>query len=445
IEQCNGQGACRKSHVGTMCPSFMATRDEEHSTRGRANALRSAISGALPLDALTGKRLHDVLDLCLECKACKAECPSNVDMAKLKYEFLDRYYRANGHPLNKRVFGNIAALSRLGSFFAPVSNWVLGSAFTAELLDAYAGIDRRRSLPPFASQTFSQWLRARGGSRPRGEKRGQVLLFNDTFTNYNHPELGRDAVAVLEALGYEVVVPPWKCCGRPMLSSGMIDKAKKSAAANVALARPYLERGAKIVGLEPSCLAMFKDDYADLLPLSAQAPGGLDRGANTGSTGGEHGVQNGVGGGSDGWPLAGASLLIEEFVAAEMAAGNLLPFRPPSTTASPRKVLLHGHCHQKALTGTRPALDVLRSVPDTQVSEIASGCCGMAGSFGYEKSHYDVSMKIGEDRLFPAIRSHADDTLVISEGVSCRQQIAHGTSRQAVHLVQFLAAALGRE
>ena len=222
VEMCNGQGACRKVTSGTMCPSYMVTRDEEHSTRGRANALRAALSGALPVDSLTSRRLYDVLDLCLGCKGCKAECPSNVDMAKLKYEFLDRYHKANGYPLRNRIFGSIAALGRAGSFMAPLSNWLLESEGGRDLLDRYAGIDRRRRLPPFASQTFEQWFRARETNR-NGAERGVVVLFPDTFTNYNHPELGRAAVKVLERLGYSVVVPGTACCGRPMLSAGMID------------------------------------------------------------------------------------------------------------------------------------------------------------------------------------------------------------------------------
>ena len=243
----------------------MATRDEEHSTRGRANALRAAISGALPIDALTGRRLYDVLDLCLECKACKAECPTNVDMAKLKYEFLYRYHAANGQSLRNRLFGNISRLSRLGSFFAPISNWSLGSQIAKDLLDELIGIDKRRTLPPFASQSFTQWFKARGGSPATATTRGQVLLFPDTFTNYNHPELGRAATAVLERLGYQVVVPSTVCCGRPMLSKGMLDKARSNARANVDTVFPYVEKGARLVGLEPSCILGFRDDYVDLL------------------------------------------------------------------------------------------------------------------------------------------------------------------------------------
>ena len=408
IEMCNGQGACRKVTGGTMCPSYMVTRDEEHSTRGRANALRAAISGALPTDALSSKRLYDVLDLCLECKACKAECPSNVDMAKLKYEFMDRYRKANGHPLRDQIFGNIAAMSRLGSFFAPLSNWTLGWSVFQDLLER-AGIDRRRVLPGFASETFSQWFRARGGSPESPSGRGQVVLFPDTFTNYNHPELGRAAVKVLERLGYQVVLPQAKCCGRPMLSKGMMDKAKANARANVQSVYAHVERGAKLVGLEPSCILSFRDDYVDLMA-------------------GDSRVQR----------VAESTMLIEEFVLyATQERGASLEFENP-----PGRLLFHGHCHQKALAGTRPAMELLRSIPGCEPSETDAGCCGMAGSFGFEREHYDVSMKIGEQSLFPAIRSQGGDFTVVSEGVSCRQQIEHGTGKSAKHLVEVLADAL---
>lgn len=412
IEQCNGQGACRKVGAGAMCPSFMATRDEEHSTRGRANALRSAISGALPADSLTGRRLYDVLDLCLECKACKAECPSNVDMAKLKYEFLDRYHKAHGHPLRKRIFGNIAALSRWGSFAAPVSNWALGSRAMAELLERYAGIDPRRRLPPFAPQTFAQWFHARTltpqPSTPGAGERPRVLLFNDTFTNFNHPEIGQAATLVLERMGYEVVLLPWRCCGRPMLSSGMMDKARRNAAANIGLAHEYVAQGVKVVGLEPSCISAFRDDYLDLLDGDTKAQ-----------------------------EVAGSAMLAEEFLLAAAKSGRRLELKNGTS-----KVLFHGHCHQKALVGTKPAMEVLRWLPGCEVKEVAAGCCGMAGAFGFEKEHYDISMKIGEQRLLPAVRAEQGEFVVVSEGVSCRQQIEHGAGKRAKHLVEVLAEAL---
>ena len=407
IEMCNGQGACRKVLGGTMCPSYMVTRDEEHSTRGRANALRAAMSGALPENSLTSKRLYEVLDLCLECKGCKAECPSNVDMAKLKYEFLGKYHKVNGNSLRNQAFGNIGMLSRWGSFFAPLSNWPLKFGLFRDMLHKHVGIDRRRALPTFASQSFAQWFRARG-DLPVAGARGKVLLFPDTFTNYNHPEIGKAATRVLEHLGFEVMIPRVKCCGRPMLSKGMIDKAKGNARFNVDSVYPHVAQGAKLVGLEPSCILSFRDDYVDLLGGDARAT-----------------------------TISENTMLIEEFVLYAQEQGAALDFKNP-----PADVLLHGHCHQKALVGTQPAMKLLKSIPGCNARETEAGCCGMAGSFGFETEHYDISLKIGEQSLFPAIRSQSDDSLIIAEGVSCRQQIQGGTGKGAKHLVEVLADAL---
>ena len=408
IEKCNGQGACRKVAGGTMCPSYMATRDEEHSTRGRANALRAAISGGLPLDALAGERLRDVLDLCLECKACKAECPSNVDMVKLKYEFLHRYRQANGLSLKDRMLGNISQLNRFGSFFAPFSNWVVRSDGFKDVLERIAGIDRRRTLPEFSSQTFKQWFRARGGSQPQAPPRGSVVLFVDTFTNHNHPEVGKAATAVLEKLGYQIIVPNLVCCGRPMLSAGLMDKAKKNALTNVETLYPHILQGAAVVGLEPSCILALFDDYRDLL--------GNDHRARI---------------------VRENTVTFERFVDEAMASGSTVSFRNP-----PKQVHYFGHCHQKALVGTGHAMNVLNSLPDATATEIDAGCCGMAGSFGFTAAHYDVSMRIGEDRLFPAVREMSPDAILVSDGMSCRHQIRDGTNREAKHLAQVLADAL---
>ena len=407
IEMCNGQGACRKL-TGTMCPSYMVTRDEEHSTRGRANALRSAMSGALPVDSLTGERLREVLDLCLECKGCKAECPSNVDMAKLKYEFSYRYHKAKGYPLRNRMLANVSQLGKLGSFFAPLSNWSLGMGAFKELAESMVGIDRRRSLPPFATQTFSQWFRARGGSYVEGSPGRRVVLFSDTFTEYNSPDLGRAAVKLLEHMGYQVIVPKPLCCGRPMLSKGMLDAAKSNAARNVASVLPYIEQGAKLVGLEPSCILSFRDDYVDLLD------------------------------GDNARRVSENTMLIEEFVLhAQANDGATIRY-----SKEPGRVMLQGHCHQKALVGMGKAMDVLSQMPGCEVDEISSGCCGMAGSFGLEKEHYDISMKIGEQDLFPAIRDRRNGATVVSEGMSCRHQIEDGTGVKAKHLVEVLADAI---
>ena len=417
IEMCNGAAVCKKKLEGTMCPSYMVTLDEEHSTRGRANALRAAINGHLPADALTSPRMYEVFDLCLECKGCKAECPSNVDMAKLKYEFLAQYYARHGTPLRARLFANIEMLNRLGCAFAPLSNWVAESGPARWLLDRFVGIHRDRQLPPFARETFTRWFagRNRRGGVPiarspamgRGA-RGPVVLFNDTYMTYNYPELGKAAVKVLEAAGFEVILADKKCCGRPMISKGLILQAKQNAAYNLDRLSPYAERSIPIVGLEPSCVLTFRDEYPDLVD---------DPRAET---------------------LAKGVFLIEEFLLGLHQRGELrLPF-----VSGARSILLHGHCHQKALVGSSPSLQLLRLLPEAQVEEVDSGCCGMAGSFGYEKEHYEMSLAIGNRRLFPAIKTKAPDCEIVAAGVSCRQQIAHGTGRRAKHLVEVLAEAL---
>ncbi len=398
IEMCSGVGACRKTIDGTMCPSYMVTREEEHSTRGRANLLRAVLSGVLPSEELTSRRLFEALDLCLECKGCKAECPANVDMAKLKYEFLARYHEVNGYPLRARLFGNIHTLNRLGTRLAPLSTWVTQSAPARWMLEQVAGIDRRRPLPPFARQTFDAWWKGHGGS-PSGRRK--VVLFADTFLRYNYPEIGRAAVGLLEGLDYEVLVPPVVCCGRPMISKGLIGSAKVHAQTNLAHLLPYAQAGIPIVGCEPSCLLTFRDEVPDLFS------------------------------GADARLLAEHTFLIDEFLHRHIQERGW-----PGSRAG-CKVLLHGHCHQKAIVGTRAAVGVLRAA-GFEVEEIDSGCCGMAGSFGFEHEHYDLSMAIGERRLLPAVRKLAPEVEVVAMGVSCRQQIAHGTGRRAKHLVEAL-------
>jgi len=410
IEMCNGAAVCRKKLEGTMCPSYMATLDEEHSTRGRANALRAAINGRLPEDALTSPRMYEVFDLCLQCKGCKAECPSNVDVAKLKSEFLALYHAKHGTPFRARVFGNIERLNRLGCAFAPLSNWVMGSPPARWFFDRVLGIHRNRQLPPFAVQRFDRWFAARNGRRP-GAGQGQVVLFHDCYMNYNYPEIGKAAVKVLEGAGFEVILPDKECCGRPMISKGLLREAKQNAASNLDRLSGYAAKGIPVVGCEPSCILTFREEYPDL----------LDDPRTT--------------------ALAKNTFAIEEFLLGLHERGGLrLPFRNGS-----KALLLHGHCHQKALIGSEPSLQVLRLLrllPGATVEEVDSGCCGMAGSFGYEKEHYDLSLAIGERRLFPAIRSKAEDCTIVAAGVSCRQQIAHGTGRRAKHLVEVLAEAL---
>jgi len=406
IEMCNGVGACRKTLEGTMCPSYMATKDEEHSTRGRANALRAALSGRLPKAEFTGRRLYEVMDLCLECKGCKAECPANVDMAKLKYEFLHHYYEANGLPLRNRLFGQIAKLNRLGSRLPALVNRLSGLAPSRWALEKIAGIDRRRPLPSLAAETFDDWFRRH--TPPAAAPRGEVVLFNDTFVTYNVPEIARAAVEVLEAAGYRVVLVDRKCCGRPLISKGMLTQAREHAAWNVAQLAPYARRGVAIVGLEPSCLLTLRDETVDLLRTD------------------------------DARAVARQSLLFEEFLVRERGRGLALKFG-----ANGRKALLHGHCHQKALVGTAPTVAALRWA-GFEVSEVDSGCCGMAGSFGFEREHYDVSVALGNRRLAPAVKAAPAETEIVAPGISCRQQIQHLAGRRAKHPAEVLREALSR-
>jgi FAD/FMN-containing dehydrogenase/Fe-S oxidoreductase len=403
VEMCNGIGVCRKKLEGTMCPSYMATLDEEHSTRGRANALRAVLSGRAPASDFTGRRLYEVLDLCLECKACKAECPANVDMAKLKYEFLAHYYRANGLPLRNRLFGHIHRLARWGSALAPLSNWLARSAPHRWLLARLAGIDPRRPLPAFAATPFTSWF-ARHRAEGTGV-RGEVVLFHDTFNTYQTPEVAIAATRLLEAIGYRVVLPDRRCCGRPMISKGLLAEARDLAAYNVARLAGHAREGRAIVGLEPSCLLTLRDEYVDLLRSD------------------------------DARLVARQSLLLEEFLQREKAL--------PAASGNGRKALLHGHCHQKAQVGTAPTVAVLKSA-GYQVSEVDAGCCGMAGSFGFEAEHYDLSLQIANRRLVPAVKAAAPDVAVCAPGISCRQQIAHTTGRHAKHPAELLWEALPR-
>jgi FAD/FMN-containing dehydrogenase/Fe-S oxidoreductase len=404
VEMCNGVGVCRKTIEGTMCPSYMATKDEEHSTRGRANALRAVLSGRVPASDFTSHRLYEVMDLCLECKACKAECPANVDMAKLKYEFLHHYYRANGLPIRNRIFGRIAELSKLGSRFAPVSNFIACSRINRWLMDRFLGIDSRRPLPAYSSETFVDWFNAR--QRRSEAPRGSVVLFNDTFVNYNTPEIGRAAVELLESAGYRVELVDKKCCGRPLISKGMLAEAKEHAAWNVAQLKPWVDRGVAIVGLEPSCLLTLRDESVELNRSD------------------------------DAQQVAQSSFLFEEFLLRERAKGLSLTFRE-----GPRRALLHGHCHQKAMAGTSSTVAILQWA-NFEVIEIDSGCCGMAGSFGFEKEHYDISVTLGKRRLMPAVVAQPIDTEIVASGASCRQQIEHLSGRRARHPAEVLREAL---
>jgi FAD/FMN-containing dehydrogenase/Fe-S oxidoreductase len=412
IEMCNGAGVCRKMITGTMCPSFMVTREEEHSTRGRANALRAAMSGLLPMSELTSPRMFEVMDLCVECKACKAECPSSVDMTKIKFAFLDSYWRKNGIPRRSRLFGDIARFSRMGSGWkAPIVNWGMKRKLVRKVLESATGITSQRSTPTLARQTYSRWYqRNRRDTSPISVPNGpKVVLFNDTFNTYYYPHVAIAATKVLESAGYEVLLPSQGCCGRPMISKGLFDHARSAAADTIDRLAPFAEQEIPIIGLEPSCLLTLRDEYHYLLPNDSRV--------------GE---------------VADKAFTFEEFIAQVTEDGKLeIEF-----ANQPENILLHGHCHQKALVGTEPSRQILSLPPGYTVSEVDSGCCGMAGSFGYETEHYDLSMAMAERRLLPAVRDAGEDTIIVAAGASCRQQILHGTGRNALHPAEVLCEAM---
>ena len=405
IEMCNGVGACRKTLTGTMCPSFIATLEEEHSTRGRANALRSIISGALPHEDFTSERLYDVLDLCLGCKACKAECPSNVDMAKIKYEVLAHYRKANGLPLRNRLFGEIGSLAVFGSMFAPFSNWATNNPLSKWMAEKILGVDRRRDMPTFVHQTFEKWFRKRKSQNTYDKK---VVLFHDTFLNYSEPNIGKAAVNVLEAAGFQVILPERRCCGRPLISEGMLDKAIDNANYNIEQLHTYVEQGIPIVCCEPSCTSALNDDYVDLINTKKAKQ------------------------------VADSTYAIEEFLL-QLHQDDELPL---TFKDMHRKILLHGHCHQRALDGIQPVLQILELPKAYNVTVIDSSCCGMAGSFGYEKIHYDISMNIGELRLFPIIREKSGSFSLAASGFSCRHQLQHATGYLPKHPIEALSDAI---
>ena len=403
IELCNGSGFCRKRTGGTMCPSYMVTLDEQDTTRARANMLRSVIEGTLPPEELTGQRMREVMDLCVGCKACKTECPSAVDVASMKTEVLSQMGKEHGFSLRQRTAGYIRSQLAFASLAPSLYNAAAGTRL-ARRAAALAGIDPRRSLPRVARRTFSKRL----PNLPQGKGPAEVALFNDTWNEYQRPEVGEGAVRLFAAAGARVQVPEVVCCGRPMLSEGLVDAARENARRNLDLLTQLVERGIPLVGLEPSCILTMRDDYRKLLPDDERVE-----------------------------KLAEATRLFEEALLELVGDEAKLPLEEGSA------VLLHGHCHQKTLVGTGPTERTLALAPGTRVETVDSGCCGMAGLFGYEKGHYEVSMKMGERRLFPAVRAASrEEQVVVAPGTSCREQIRDGTGRRALHPAEYLAGLL---
>ena len=417
-EQCNGSGDCRKTHLsgGTMCPSFMATRNEKDTTRARANILREFLTHSDKPNRFDHKEIYEVMDLCLSCKGCKSECPSNVDVAKLKAEFMQHYYDANGVPFRSRLIANFSKSARVGALLPGMYNFMMTSKSISKAIKKLSGFAVNRSMPALYTTTLKNWYKKRGpqkiNNNQENNHRKKIYLFCDEFTNYNDTELGITAVLLLERLGYEVCIPVHEESGRTWLSKGLVRKAKEIVHKNIALLHPLVNETTPLIGIEPSAILTFRDEYIDLAGDAALAAAKQ---------------------------LASHVFLIDEFIAAEIEKGNITAGQ---FTKEKRSIVLHGHCQQKALSSVTASVTLLSLPQNYTVETIPSGCCGMAGSFGYEKEHYDLSMKIGELVLFPAVRRQTQEHIIAAPGTSCRHQIKDGTGRKALHPVEVLYKAL---
>jgi FAD/FMN-containing dehydrogenase/Fe-S oxidoreductase len=414
-EQCNGSGDCRKTELsgGTMCPSYMATRNEKDTTRARANILREFLTNSHKINRFDHKEIHEVMDLCLSCKACKSECPSNVDMAKLKAEWLQHYYDANGIPFRSRLIANFNASSRIGSIAPTVYNFIMTNKTVGKLVKGFSGFAAERSMPTLYKTTLKNWYKKhKKNQRTRGLDTRKVYLFCDEFTNFNDTEIGIKAILLLEKLGYEIVIPQHKESGRAWLSKGLVRAAKKIANTNIALLSPFISKETPLIGIEPSAILTFRDEYVDLAN---------DEQLETAKQ------------------LAANVYTVDEFIALEIEKGNITK----EQFAKEEKIIkLHGHCQQKALSSLAPSVTILSLPENYSVFTIPSGCCGMAGSFGYEKEHYEVSQQIGELVLFPTVRQQPENVIIAAPGTSCRHQIKDGTGRKSFHPVEILYEAL---
>jgi len=424
-EQCNGSGDCRKTHLsgGTMCPSYMATRNEKETTRARANILREFLTNSDKANRFDHEEIKEVFDLCLACKGCKSDCPSNVDVAKLKMEFLHQYYKENGVPLRSRLVGNFSTLSKVASYAPWAYNFIFGTPLLRRIANTVVGFHPDRTMPLLSKSTFMKSYRRSvvGGQQlainsqeltAESQKPKAVYLFVDEFTNYNDVEIGITAVKLLNRLGYEVIVPKHVESGRPQLSKGLLDDAKRLANQNVSLLKDVVSEEIPLIGIEPSAILTFRDEYPDLVDENLM---------------------------EDAKNLSKNVFMIEEFLSKEIEAKRI---SKSAFTTEKRLVKLHGHCQQKSLSSMVPAKRTLSFPENYEVQLIPSGCCGMAGSFGYEKEHFELSNQIGELVLFPTIRQQGEEVIIAASGTSCRHQIHDGTGRTAKHAVEILFEAL---
>ena len=410
-DRCMNIGLCRKSTTGAMCPSYIATHEEEHATRGRANALMKALSEPDPKAALGSERLHEILDLCLMCKACKAECPLGVDMAKLKSETLSHYHDQHGVPLRSRIFGSIRALNRIGSAMAPLANFGGRNRLARRVMARTIGIAFPRPMPQYKYRNLIRWYRRHGRRAQPVTTVGTVNFLADSFTSFTEPHIGRAAISLLQLSGWSVDLAGTGCCGRSALSKGLVDEATAKARTLIAHLHDNTVAGSPIVGCEPSCLFTLRDEHVSMIPGDPKVKA-----------------------------VAARVRQVEELLGEAIDAGRLV--LAPDSWLAGRKIIYHGHCHQKAEVGTAATIALLRRIPGAEVVEIDAGCCGMAGSFGYEAEHYDLSMKVGSDRLYPSIHSAGKSAIIAATGTSCREQIFHGTDRSAWHPVELIAEAV---
>lgn len=413
-EQCNGSGDCRKTELsgGTMCPSYMATRNEKDTTRARANILREVLTKSEKLNRFDSKEVKEVMDLCLVCKGCKSECPSNVDVAKLKMEFLQHYNDEHGVPVRSWLVGNYSKMSTIASYVPWAYNLIFDNAPLRKIANKVVGFHPERTMPLLQKDTLKKWYDKNIAKKVDEHATKKVYLFCDEFTNFNDVEIGKKTIFLLQKLGYQVIIPTHVDAGRAYLSKGMLKDAQKLANKNVSLLKDIINENTPLIGIEPSAILTFRDEYPDLV---------ADELVSHAKT------------------LAKNALMVDEFIAREIDKGNIAK---SSFTEEKRLIKLHGHCQQKAVASLTPTKKILSFPANYEVHLIPSGCCGMAGSFGYEQEHFDISMKIGELVLFPTVRKQPQEVIIAAPGTSCRHQIHDGTGRKALHPVEILWEAL---